>query len=93
MTAEDWSDVAEAIAECASAYAGLLASRAEDRAGSSKANAAEDKWEAAVKNRAAAAMAHWTEEDGYIGEFKALAPVIQRYYAATRTPYSKKGKR
>lgn len=90
---EDWTDVAEAIDECTKAYLGLLASRAENREGSKKAESAETKWRDAVTRRAVAAGNHWTEEDGYIGEFKALAPVIQRYYAAVRLPYEKKGKR
>jgi hypothetical protein len=91
--AETWDELAAAIAECASAYAGLLASRAENREGSKKAIKAEDRWRDAVVARAVAAGKHWTEEDGYIGEFKAMAPVIQRYYAETRLPYEKKGKR
>jgi hypothetical protein len=90
---EDWTDVQAAVEACAKTYVKLLASRAEHREGSKKALAAEAAWEEAVANRAQAALNHWTPADGFIGEFKAMAPVIQRYYTENRLPYDKKGKR
>lgn len=79
--AEDWGDLAAAITRYMEAYMNVLASRAEDRDGSKKRKAAEKAYLEAHSARYEAALAHWREEDGMLGEFKRVGPAIQRYYA------------
>lgn len=87
----DWSDVEATIAEHSRLYNEMLHARQEHQAGSKKVRQAEEAWLAAHSARAEALMNHWTEEDGYLGEFKRMGPVLQRYYAETATTTPRKG--
>lgn len=90
----DWSDVETAVKAVHDTYFALLAERGEGRAGTKKLAKLETAFYAAHAQRAAALAAHWTEEDGYIGEDsqRALGPVLQRYYG-DRYDETKKVKR
>ena len=83
---DGWDDVREAVAEHSRLYNDMLHARQEHQAGSKKVTEAEDAWLAAHEARAAALMNHWTEDDGYTGEFKRMGPVLQRYYAEPTVP-------
>jgi len=88
-----WDDLTEAIEEHSTAYNAMLDLRNNERAGTKKQDAAYAAWVKAHAQRAAVLLSHWTEDDGYIGEFKALGPVLRRYYADTHqtTGHMKRG--
>jgi len=84
----EWEEVAAAVAECKTAYAALLESRANTRAGTKKRKAVNKAWEAAHYRRQAALRVQFDKEKDRImpdGE-PSLSSVLQRYYAETIKP-------
>jgi len=84
MTEEEyWQDLDDAIEAHSRAYNAMLKLRDDERAGTKKQAAALAAWQDAWEHRSAVLAAfYWTEEDGYLGEFKDVGPTLRRYYAA-----------